>query len=60
LGHGPVINKRHLTMGFEIVDMGSDLIRGRIENTDLSQFDWKSCNAPKTMWKDFVWLRKKP
>jgi hypothetical protein len=58
LGHGPVINKCHLTMGFEITDMASDLIRGRIENPDLSQFDCKSCNAPKTEWKDFVWVPK--
>jgi len=59
LGHGPVINKCHLTMGFEITEMGSDLIRGRIENPDLSQFDCKSCNAPKKEWKDFVWVPKK-
>ncbi len=59
LGHGPVINKCHLTMGFEITEMGRDLIRGRIENPDLNQFDCKSCNAPKTEWKDFVWVPKK-
>ena len=59
LGHGPVINKCHLTMGFEITEMGSDLIRGRIENPDLNQFDCKSCNAPKREWKDFVWVPKK-
>ena len=59
LGHGPVINKCHLTMSFEITEMGPDLIRGRIENPDLNQFDCKSCNAPKTEWKDFVWVPKK-
>jgi S1-C subfamily serine protease len=59
LGHGPVINKCHLTMGFEIMEMSSDLIRGRIENPDLRQFDCKSCNAPKKEWKDFVWVPKK-
>lgn len=55
VGHGPVINKCHLTMGFEITEMGSDLIRGRIENPDLNQFDCKTCNVPKKEWKDFVW-----
>lgn len=59
LGHGPAINKCHLTMGFEIREMSSDLIRGRIENPDLSQFDCKTCNVPKTEWKDFVWVPKK-
>lgn len=58
LGHGPVINKCHLTMGFEITEMKPDLIRGRIENPDLNQFDCKSCNVPKTEWKDFVWVPK--
>jgi hypothetical protein len=59
LGHGPVVNKCHLTMGFEITEMGSVLIRGRIENPDLRQFDCKTCNVPKTEWKDFSWLPKK-
>jgi hypothetical protein len=59
LGHGPVINKCHLTMGFEITEMAPELIRGRIENPDLNQFDCKSCNVPKTEWKDFVWVPKK-
>jgi hypothetical protein len=59
LDRGPVINKCHLTMGFEITEIEPDLIRGRIENPTLSQFDCKSCNAPKTEWKDFVWVPKK-
>jgi len=59
LGHGPVINKCHMTMAFEITEMEPNLIRGRIENPDLSQFDCKSCNIPKKEWKDFVWAPKK-
>lgn len=57
--HGPVINRCHLVMGFEITEMSADRIRGRIEDPDLKQFDCKSCNAPKTTWKDFVWVPKK-
>ncbi len=59
IGHGPVINRCHLVMGFEITQMSADRISGRIEDPDLNQFDCKSCNAPKTAWKDFVWVRKK-
>ena len=59
LGHGPVINRCHLMMGFEITEMAPDSIRGRIENPDLHQFDCKTCNVPKTEWKDFVWVPKK-
>ena len=59
LGHGPVINKCHMTMGFEITEMGPDLIHGRIENPDLNHFDCKSCNVPKTEWMDFAWVPKK-
>jgi hypothetical protein len=59
VGHEPVSNKCHLTMGFEITEMAPDLIRGRIENPDLHEFDCKTCNVPKTAWKDFVWIPKK-
>jgi hypothetical protein len=54
-----VINKCHMTMAFEITEMTPNLIRGRIENPDLKQFDCKSCNVPKKDWKDFVWAPKK-
>jgi hypothetical protein len=53
------MNKCHLTMGFEISELGPDLIRGRIENPDLNRFDCEGCNVPKTTWKDFVWVPKK-
>src|SRR6516225_1417303 len=59
LGHGPIINKCHLTMGFEITEVGPNLIRGMIENPDLNKFDCKSCNTPKKEWKDFVWVPEK-
>ncbi len=58
VGHGPIINRCHLVMGFEITQMSADRISGRIEDPDLHQFDCKSCNVPQTEWKDFVWVRK--
>ena len=58
VGHGPIVNRCHLHMGFVINQMSEDRISGRIEDPDLNQFDCKSCKVPKTVWKDFVWVPK--
>lgn len=58
IGHGPVVNRCHLVMGFEINQMSPDRVSGRIEDPDRNQFDCKSCKVQKTVWKDFVWVPK--
>jgi hypothetical protein len=58
VGHGPILNHCHLVMGFEIDQLSPRRIAGRVEDPDRSQFDCKSCNAPKTIWKGFVWVPK--
>ncbi len=59
VGHGPIVNRCHLDMGFVIDQISEGRISGRIEDPDLTQFDCKSCNVPKTVWKDFVWVPKR-
>ncbi len=54
-----ISNWCRMTMGMEVDSMTADRITGQIEDPKRGSFDCQHCKVLQTVWKPFVWVRKR-
>ncbi len=54
-----ISNWCRMTMGMEVDSMTADRITGQIEDPKRGAFDCQHCKVTQTVWKPFVWVRKR-